>query len=718
MHYYYNINTLYALSAYNKTHCPFCGLQCAISLMHSKEGVEIEPRDFPTNKGQICIKGLNAGRLINHPERLKTPLIRPRKDKALRKSSWEEALGFTAKSLSKIRSRWGNDSLFVYGSGSLSNEKAYLLGKFSRVVLGTSSIDYNGRYCMSSASKALEMALGIDRGLPFPIDSIAKTDLLLLVGANPLETMPPLKTHLDELKKKRKKIIVVDPRTTPTAQYADEHLQVKPGSDYILAAGLLWLLFRKNKIDWSFIENYTTGFEEVLNSISSFWPSRVEALTGISQDRLHKTADLFETHPHAIILTGRGCEQQAHGVDNVLSFINLSLALGLVGKPNCGFGTLTGQGNGQGAREMGLKSNQLPGCRNNADPNDRKFIAALWQRDEKELPRPGITVTEALGNLGKQDAVKAMIVFGANPLISSPNHSKLKALFSSLEFLAVCDPFLSETAAVADVVLPSALWVEETATVTNLEGRVLLRPQILSPPPQVKTDLEIIRLLAKQFGFTEGFPSDPQAVFEEIRRATAGAFADYYGITYQRLARGEELFWPCPSLESNGQKELFLSKRFPTEKGKARFHPIFFIPLAEEPDEEYPFFLTTGRTFYHYQTAVQTRRIEKLKEKEPTPIVEIPTAVGQRLGIKTGQYVKVETRRGSGYFKAKLTEQGRIDTLFIPFYPSENAAANALTLSAHDPRSHMPSFKLCAARIQAADDLQQNQSINGKEKIG
>ncbi|QSR88962.1 molybdopterin oxidoreductase family protein [Methylacidiphilum caldifontis] len=705
---------LYANNAY--THCPFCGLQCAIEIVQTGKEFEIKPKYFPTNKGQICAKGWNAGALINHPDRLLNPLVRYNKNEGFKFSSWETAIDLCAKKLSTIRAQWGSDSIFVYGSGSLSNEKAYLLGKFARVVLGTSLIDYNGRYCMSSASKALEMALGIDRGLSFPVESIAQTDLLIVVGANPLETMPPLKSHIEEFKKRGKKWVVIDPRFTLTAQQADIHLKIKPGSDHILANGLLWLLVHQNKVDWSYIRSYTTGFEEVLDSLYSFWPSQVEALTGISQDLLQKTAELLGSHSNIIILTGRGCEQQSHGVANVLSYINLSLALGLVGKPYSGFGTLTGQGNGQGAREMGLKSNQLPGCRSNWNFNDRNFIAKLWQIDPKTLPLPGKTITEVIENSGMNGSIKAMIVMGANPLVSSAHNSRLKALFSSLEFLVVCDSFLSETAAVADMVLPSALWAEETATVTNLEGRILLRPKILAAPTNVKTDLEIIHLLAEKLGFAQGFPPDPYSIFEEIRRATAGAKADYYGITYSRLARGEELYWPCPSLFSQGQKELFLSKHFPTETRKAQFYPVALQPLVEEPDSQYPFFLTTGRTLYHYQTAVQTRRLLKLHQKEPTPFVEMHASVGRQLGIKEGHYVKVETRRGVGYYKAKFSSKQRLDTLFVPFYPHEKAEANSLTLPNFDPLSYMPSFKLCAARIEAVGEPQQQSDNQKKDK--
>jgi len=698
------------------THCPFCSYQCAIWVVQDSHGFRVEPREFATNKGEICIKGWHAAALIEHPKRVLNPLIRSKKDNAFRASNWEEAISFTVEKLSQIRSQWGNSSIFVYGSGSLTNEKAYLLGKFARVALQSSAIDYNGRYCMASASKALEMALGIDRGLPFPIDYIAHTDLLLLVGTNPLETMPPIRTHFDCLKKRNKKIIAIDPRPTPTTTYADVHLQIKPGTDGILANGLLYLLIQKNKIDHYFIRNYTYGFEKIPNSVSSFWPAKVETLTGISQRELLRVAELLETEKNIVILTGRGCEQQTQGVFNVLSFINLALALGIVGKVNSGFGTLTGQGNGQGAREFGLKPDQLPGARSNLDSFDRNYIARLWQIDEKDLPSSDKSVTEIFDSLAKPQGIKAMLVFGANPIVSSPNNSKLKRLFPQLEFLLVCDSFLSETAAMADVVLPTAIWAEETGTVTNLEGRVLLRPKILDPPKNVKTDLEIIHLLAEKFGYGVRFSSDPQAIFEELRRATAGAAADYSAITYQRLSRGEELYWPCHSFLSKGQKDIFLSKRFPTDKGKAKFHPVYPIAFPEEPNSEYPFYLTTGRTLYHYQTGVQTRLIQKLQEKEPSVIVEINPAVARHFGIKDGQYVLVETKRGKGYFKAKFSPNLRLDTLFIPFYSNGQVEANALTLSLFDPLSKMPSFKLCAAKIQSPTEQTTHTEIRKEKK--
>ncbi len=361
------------------THCPYCALQCGMNLRpDGEDSWTVAQRNFPVNRGGLCQKGWSAAELLGSPDRLRTPLIRDNRTEPLRPATWEEALERVAAAIVRVQERHGREAVGVFGGGSLTNEKAYLLGKFARVALRTSQIDYNGRFCMSSAAAASNQAFGIDRGLPFPVADIAHTDTILLVGSNLAETMPPIMQYFQEQKSRGGALIVVDPRATPTAVASTLHLQITPGTDAALANGLLHIAMKEGYLEEAFIAARTQGFELVQRIASSYWPARVERITGISEQHLQRAARLLGTAGTAMILTARGPEQQSHGVDNVLAFINLALALGKAGKPYCGYGCLTGQGNGQGGREHGQKADQLPGYRRIDNPEHRAHIARVW----------------------------------------------------------------------------------------------------------------------------------------------------------------------------------------------------------------------------------------------------------------------------------------------------------------------------------------------------
>ncbi|MDQ3813330.1 MAG: molybdopterin-dependent oxidoreductase, partial [Armatimonadota bacterium] len=535
--------------------------------------LRVAPRDFPTNKGGLCRKGWTAAELLSHPERLTTPLLRDRRGDDLRPVSWDVALDRMVNEIKDCQQRYGLDSIGVFGGGGLTNEKAYLLGKFARVALRTSNIDYNGRFCMSSAAAAGIKAFGIDRGLPFPLEDIPGVETILLIGSNVAETMPPIMQYFDEQKRCGGNLIVVDPRATPTAQAATLHLQTTPGTDLTLANGLLHIAARDRLLDLDFIKARTTGFEAVRRVIAAYWPDRVERATGVPVARLTQAAHLLGQAKTAMVLTARGAEQQSKGTDTVLAFINLALALGKVGKPHCGYGCLTGQGNGQGGREHGQKADQLPGYRKIDNPAHRAYIAKVWGIDEADLPGPGRSAYELLDSLGRDGGVRALLVMASNIVVSAPRSGHVQERLDALDFLAVSDLFLSETAQRADVVLPSTQWAEEEGTMTNLEGRVLLRQRATEPPPGVWSDAQILTALAERLGYGRFFTAEPRAIFDELRRASAGGAADYSGITYERIAAENGVFWPCPSNDHPGTPRLFLD-RFATEDGRARFHAV------------------------------------------------------------------------------------------------------------------------------------------------
>jgi assimilatory nitrate reductase catalytic subunit len=658
--------------------------------------IEADP-EFPVNRGQMCIKGFTSAALLDHPARLRSPKLRLR-DGRLAATTWQSALDFVAEKLGALRAAHGPAALAAFGSGALTNEKAYLLGKFVRVVLGSPHIDYNGRYCMASAAAGQNRAFGLDRGLPFPVSDIADAQTLMLWGSNCAETMPPIMQWLAEQKSRGGQLIVVDPRRTETARGAALHLQPTPGTDLALANGLLHLAVAERLIDLDYVSRRTEGFDDVRRSVLASDPASVERLTGVPIEHLLQCVRMLAGTERSMLLSGRGPEQQSKGTDTVLALINLMLALGKVGKPGSGYGCLTGQGNGQGGREHGQKSDQLPGYRSIENAEHRARIAEIWGIDPSALPRKGKSAYELLDSLGAEGGIRGLLVFGSNVAVASPHAANVERRLRSLELLVVADAFENETAAHAHVLLPTAQWAEEDGTLTNLEGRVILRRRIRPVPEGVKTDLEILAALAARLGHAHGFDfASAREVFEELRDATAGAPADYSGISYERIEREAGVFWPCPDEAHPGTPRLF-AERFAHPSGLARFHAVPYRPAAELPDADYPLYFTTGRYKEHYNSGAQTRRVSALIDARPEPRVQVHPDLALRLGVGEQQLLRVESRRGSVDFAVALSPDIRRDTLFAPFHWGGRKAANLLTIPALDPVSRMPEFKVCAVR--------------------
>lgn len=682
-----------------RTHCPYCAFQCGI-LMSEDLGGEL-PRvsgdpNFPVNNGQLCVKGWTSATLLDHPRRVKLPLLRTPGGE-WREATWEEAFDFVAERMKAIRAQHGPDANGVFGSGALTNEKAYLLGKFARVALGTANIDYNGRFCMSSAAAAQNRAFGIDRGLPFPVSDIAGAEVVMLVGANCAETLPPLMQWFEKQKAAGGRLIVADPRRTATARGADLFLQLTPGTDLALANGLLYVVLEERLSDERYIAERTTGFEAARAVALEYHPARVERLTGVPESQLRQAARWLATARSAMVLTGRGTEQHSKGVDSVHAWVNLTLALGKVGRPNSGFGTLTGQGNGQGGREHGQKADQLPGYQLIEVDAHRERVAKVWGVEPASLPRKGKSAAELLDALGRD--VRGLLVMGSNVAVAAPDASRVEQRLKSLDLLVVCDAFFNETSAHAHCFLPVFQWAEEEGTVTNFEGRVIRRRVVSRPPTGPLSDLEILREVAARLGCGEKFAfRDTEAVFNELRRTTAGAPADYSGISYAKLDRSDGVFWPCPSEEHPGTPRLF-AERFPHADGRAKFFAVEHRPAGEEPDAEFPLFFTTGRYKEHYNSGAQTRNVRKLEAARPVPRLELHPRLARRHRVATGSRVTVESRRARVEFVAEVTPDIRPDTLFAPFHWGGRDAANLLTGTALDPTSRMPEFKLTAVRI-------------------
>jgi len=684
------------------THCPYCALQCAMRLEPGPDGrLAARPAPFPTNRGGLCRKGWTSAEVLTVPDRLTRPLMRKDRDSDLVEVDWDTALDHVAERLLALAAESGPDTVSVFGSGGLTNEKSYTLGKFARLALGTSQIDYNGRFCMSSAAAGGMRAFGLDRGMPFPLADVGEAEAVLLAGANPAETMPPMMGHLSA-----PALLVIDPRRSATAQVALDngglHLAPRPGTDLALALGLLHAVRVQGWVDEEFVATRTTGFEAAWEHAAAWWPERTEQVTGVPATRLRAAADVLGAaarNRSAYVLTGRGTEQHAKGTDTVSAWINLSLALGLPGRTGSGYGCITGQGNGQGGREHGQKADQLPGYRRIDDPAARSHVAGVWGVDPDTLPGPGRSAFELLDALGSADGPRAMLLFGSNPAVSAPDSARVLSRLASLDLLVTADFVLSETAAVSDVVLPVAQWAEESGTMTNLEGRVLRRNRAAAPPEGVRTDLQVLSDLAVRLGQPAGrFPTDPDTVLAELGRASAGGSADYSGVTPERLDSGEALYWPVRA-DSAPTPRLFLDA-FAHPDGRARFAAVAHRPPAEATDSDYPLIATTGRLMGHYQSGAQTRRVPELGLAEPEVYVEVHPDTAARAGLTAGAWARVTSRRGHTRARVRLTPTARLDTVFLPFHFAGAQAANNLTNPALDPTSRMPEFKVSAVRLE------------------
>jgi assimilatory nitrate reductase catalytic subunit len=690
------------------THCPYCALQCGMTLTPSAEGVSVTPRDFPTNRGGLCQKGWTSADVLTAADRITQPLVRGASGE-LEPTTWAAALGYVADRVRAIQAESGHDAIGVFGGGGLTNEKAYQLGKFARVALRTRHIDYNGRFCMSSAAAAGNRAFGVDRGLPFPLADVAGAHAVLLLGSNVADTMPPLVQHLGPVRANGG-LVVVDPRRSATAALTEDggglHLQPLPGTDQTLLLGLLHVVVADGLVDEEYLAARTTGWDDVRRAAAVWWPDRVARVTGVPEAALRRAAHLLaDASPArggagAIVLTGRGAEQHTDGTDTVTAAINLALALGLPGRPSSGYGCLTGQGNGQGGREHGQKSDQLPGYRMIDDPEARAHVAAVWGVDPDLLPGKGVPAVELLGKLGGE--IRGLFVHGANLLVSAPDALAVRRRMESLDLLVVCDFVPGETAALADVVLPVTQWAEEEGTMTNLEGRVLRRRKAIDPPAEVRSELDVFAALADLLDAPGTWDTDPALVFDELARASAGGRADYSGLSHARLdAHDEGFFWPCPG-GSDGTPRMF-TERFAHPDGRARMVATTAGSPADDLVGERPVYLVTGRVLAHYQSGAQTRRVRALNRTAPEPFVELHPRLARRLGIEDGDDVSVSSPRGTAVARARITTAIRPDTVFMPFHWPGEGMANAVTNDATDPISGMPEFKVCAVSVARAD---------------
>lgn len=706
------------------THCPYCALQCGMRLTPTGTSVEVAGRDFPTNRGGLCRKGWTSAEVLTVGDRVTQPLVRDAAGRLV-PTTWDRALDLVAERLRAVQQRHGRDAVGVFGSGALTNEKAYHLGKFARVALGTSRIDYNGRFCMSSAAAAANRALGLDRGLPFPVTDLDDAATILLLGSNPAATMPPLLSHLQGARE-RGGLVVVDPRRSQTAQLTADgsgmHLAPAPGTDLVLLLGLLHVVLTEGLADEDYVAVRTEGLPELRRSVNQWWPERVQSVTGVPVARMRELARRLAAGDGVYLITGRGVEQHVDGTDTATAAINLALVLGLIGRPGSGYGTLTGQGNGQGGREHGQKCDQLPGYRSISEPAARAHVAGVWGVDPDDLPGPGLPAVDLLGSIGRPGGLRALLVHGSNVVVSMPDADAVRDGLATLDLLVVADFVVSETAEFADVVLPVTQWAEEEGTMTSLEGRVLRRRAVLDPPGEARSDLWVVAQLARRLDAPGHWPTEPAEVFDELARASAGGIADYSGLSHDLLDTGVAAYWPCPAGETRsatgaergsdapvaeaviGTPRMF-TEGFPRPGGRARLVPVTPVVRTAGAQRGGELTMITGRLLEHYQSGAQTRRVPELLGAQPRLTAEIHPATAARLGLVDGGAVDVHNSRGRVRAHVKVTAGMRLDTVFLPFHYSGMECTNVLTEAIVDPISKMPEFKRTLVTLTAVEPI-------------
>jgi len=685
-----------------KTHCCFCGQQCGIQLrVRENKVIGFEPwEDFPFNRGKLCPKGVKRYMQDEHPDRLKSPLQRV-EGRGFSLISWDAAMERVVSEIRRIQQTYGNDAFGLLTGASLTNEKAYLMGKFARVALRTANIDYNGRLCMVSAGAASKKVFGIDRSANSWSD-IPKAKVILVAGANIAECAPITTDYLWQARENGAKLIILDPRMTPIARNADLFIPVRSGGDIGVFNGMLRIMIERGWIDREFIAQHTTGFDEVIKTVKKYTPEYAAKIAGVPPEMIIKAAELWGPAPTSFLLHARGIEHHSKGVDNCIAAINLVIASGRIGREGSGYAMITGQGNGQGAREQGQKCDQLPGSRDISNPDHRKYIAGVWGVPEESIPQKGLSAIPLVEAI-HEGKIKGLLSICFNPAVSLPDGNYIREALEKLEFYVNIDFFLSETARYADVVLAGSLMEEDEGTTTNVEGRVILHRQAVTPPEGAREDWAIINEIASRLGYADKFNSAPREIFEELRIASKGGVSDYSGMTWDRISENNGLFWPCPEPSHPGTPRLYEGGKFGHPDGKAHFIPIEWRPSAEMPDDEYPIILTTGRVVSHFLSGTQTRRIGGLMDQYPQPRCEMHPRLAEKLGIADDDFVKVESRRGEIVVRAQLVKTIRPDTVFVPYHWPLGRSANNLTIRAIDPVSNIPEFKICAVRVSKTE---------------
>ena len=669
-----------------ETICPFCGCGCNIEL-HVNNGKVVQitaPVGQGPNDGNLCVKGRYGFQFINHPDRLTQPLVR--KDGELVPATWGEALGLVAERFAQTKAEHGAKAIAGFSSARCTNEDNYLFMKFMRAVVGTPHVDHCARLCHASTVTGLCRSLGSGAMTNSFVD-LETAQAILIIGSNTSEAHPIAALHLKQAMRAGATLIVADPRKIDMAERAQFHLQLLPGTNVALLNGLMHVIVAEGLADEEFIAERTEDYESLRAMLTAYTPELAAQITGVPAGDIVAAARAFAGVEHAAIVYSMGITQHSHGTEHVLAVSNLAMLTGNLGKPGSGVNPLRGQSNVQGACDMGALPDVLTGYQPVVDDAARSRFEQAWGA---VLPgEVGLAVTEAIDAMSA-GTLKALYVMGENPMLSDPDITHVEQALRALDFLVVQDIFLSETARLADVVLPAASFAEKEGTFTNTERKVQLLRAALPAPGEAKPDALIITELANAMGADWSYDSAAD-VFAEIAALTPS----YAGMTHARLAQGG-LCWPCPSTDHPGTPILHIGQ---FTRGKGKFFPVTYQAPDEEADEEYPLTLTTGRMLEHYHTGTQTRRSDGLNELVPTGFAEVNPADAAHLGVVDTETIEVVTRRGRISVPAYVTERVKKGVVFVPFHFWESPA-NRLTNPARDPEAMIPEFKVCACRVE------------------
>jgi formate dehydrogenase alpha subunit len=671
------------------TICPYCGCGCTVE-MNVRDGEVVRvttPKQKTVNSGNLCVKGKFGLYFVNHPDRLTSPLIR--KNGSLVEADWEEALSLVAERLGAIKKKHGPDAIGGLSSAKCTNEENYVFQKFMRACIGTNNVDHCARLCHSSTVAGLARAFG-SGAMTNSMKELRFADCILVTGSNTTEAHPIIALEIkDAVMKNGAKLIVADPRRIDLVRFATLWLRQASGTDVALFNGIMNVILSEGLEDREFIEARTEGFEEFYERVKGYTPDRVEEITGVPREDIAKAARIYAQAKTGSIVYSMGITQHTTGTDNVLSLANMAMVTGNVGRKSTGVNPLRGQNNVQGACDVGALPNVYPGYQRVDDDPLRKKFEKGWETSLS--PKSGLTVVEMLH--GTEDGTtRGMYIMGENPFLSDPNANRVKKNLESLDFLVVQDIFLSETAQLADVVLPAAAFAEKDGTFTNTERRVQLLEKVLDPPGSARPDWQIIGDASSRLGYPMSYLGTAQIMDEMARLMPI-----YAGISHRRI-RTFGLQWPCPDKKHPGTPFLHGGS---FTRGKGLFSAVDYIPPAELPDDEYPYVLTTGRILYHFHTGTMSRRVDGLDTVRPEGFVEINPADAKELGIRDGDDASLSSRRGTVTARAVVTERSRPGSVFMAFHFRE-AAANILTNDALDPVAKIPEFKVCAVRVEKA----------------
>ena len=697
--------------------CPYCGVGCQLTY-HVKDNtiLYVQGKDGPANASRLCVKGRYGFDYVQHPHRLTTPLVRKpgipkHKDfvvdpenwqQVFREATWEEALDLAAKGLRDTRDTYGKRSLAGFGSAKGTNEEAYLFQKLVRTGFGSNNVDHCTRLCHASSVAALME--GINSGaVSNQVRDAAQSEVIFVIGANPTVNHPVAATWMKNAAKSGAKLILADPRRSDLARHATYYLQFNADTDVALLNAMLHVIVEEGLADEAFIRDRTSGYEALAENVKTFSPERMAPICGIDAKTIREVARLYATSKASIIFWGMGISQHIHGTDNARCLIALALSTGQIGKPGSGLHPLRGQNNVQGASDSGLIPMFYPDYQRVGTPEARQRFERLWHTTLD--PDPGLTVVEIM-NAAKKHEIRGMYIMGENPAMSDPDVDHAREALAALDHLVVQDIFLTETAYLADVVLPATAWPEKIGTVTNTDRMVQLGRKAIDPPGDARPDFWILNELARRVG-VDWYYDHPRDVFNEMRTC----MDSIAGITWERLERDSSVTYPCVQVGDPGEPVVFCDS-FPTISGRAKFVPADLISAAERPDADYPMVLITGRQLEHWHTGSMTRRASNLDFIEPEPVASLHPLDLEAMQIAPGGILTIESRRGRIALYARADDGTPRGTVFVPFCFYE-AAANMLTNPVLDPFGKIPEFKYCAVRVTEGGPTPKRMSFGG-----